>query len=177
MPKNCDVDAQELQDIQRSADNTLYMLSTSVSELENVLWCLFIQSFLSSAFDEALVILLRCLTHLASKKPTKSSEAAFVRCLALLANPLPGFRGTYILNFLKNIRPCDIDTYKTVWDCKIPQLLKYLEQNYDNFNPLEWQDLMFDFIIILLENIGNESFNEILVFTTRTQLEMYSDNR
>uniref|UniRef100_V5GXH5 HEAT repeat-containing protein 7A n=1 Tax=Anoplophora glabripennis TaxID=217634 RepID=V5GXH5_ANOGL len=178
LPKNCDVEAQELQDIQRSADNTLYMLSTSVPELEDILWGLFIRSFLGIAFDDALIILLRCLTHLASKKEkTKSSEAAFVRCLALLANPLPSFRGTYIINFLKNIRPCDVDSYKTVWDTKIPQLLKYLEQNYDNFNPLEWQDLIFDFVTILLENVKNESFNEILVFKAKGQLETYSDNR
>lgn len=178
LPKNSDVDAQELQDIQRSADNTLYMLSTSVPELENTLWDLFIRCFLGPAYDDGLIILLRCLTHLASKKEKpKSSEAAFVRCLALLANPLPSFRGTYILNFLKNIKPCDVDSYNTVWDSKIPQLLKYLEQNYDNFNTLEWQDLIFDFLTILLENVKNESFNEILVFKARKQLEIYNDNR
>ncbi|KAJ8930968.1 hypothetical protein NQ314_016182 [Rhamnusium bicolor] len=164
LPKNNDINVQELQDIQKSADNTLYMLSTSVPELEDILWNLFTKCFLGPAYDDALVILLRCLTHLASKKEkTQSCEAAFVRCLALLANPLPNLRGTYILNFLKNIKPCDVDSYKTVWDMKIPQLVKYLEQNYDNYNPLEWQDLLFDFLNILLESVKSGSFNEIFV--------------
>ncbi|KAJ8916184.1 hypothetical protein NQ315_016323 [Exocentrus adspersus] len=176
LPKTPDVDSQELQDIQKSADNTLYMLSTSVPDLENTLWDLFIRCFLGPAYDDAVIILLRCLTHLASKKE-KSSEAAFVRCLGLLANPLPSFKGTYILNFLKNIRPCDVDSYKTAWDSKIPQLLKYLEQNYDSFNPLEWQDLIFDFLTILLENVKSEAFNEIVVFNARKQLDVYSENR
>ncbi|KAJ8979536.1 hypothetical protein NQ317_017684 [Molorchus minor] len=178
VPKNCDIDAQELQDIQKSADNTLYMLSTSVPELENTLWNLFIFCFLGPGYDDAIVILLRCLTHLASKREnTKSCEAAFVRCLTLLANPLPNLRGTYLLNFLKNIKPCDVNSYKNVWDTKIPQLLKYLEQNYDNFSLVEWHDLLFDFLNIILENIKNDSFYEIVVYKARKQLGVYYNIR
>lgn len=178
VPKNSDVSPHELADIQKSSDNTLYMLSTSVPELENILWVLLMQCFLGPVYDDAIVIILRCLTHLASKKDNVSScEAAFVRCLGLLADPLPGFRGTFILNFLRNVKPCEIDSYKSVWDLKIPQLVKYLEQNYDNFNVLEWQDLLFDFLTLLLEAVKNESFVEILVFQSRKQLDSYANNR
>lgn len=181
LPKNVEVDPQELENIQKSADNTLYMLSTSVPELESILWDLLLKRLLDSNCDDAIVIILRCLTHLASKReqtdPSNCCEVAFIKCLALLANPLPDFRGCYILNLLKNIRPCNIKTYRSVWDSKIPQLVKYLEQNYENFNSLEWQDLLFDFLNILLETVNNESFNEIIVFKARKQLEMYSNIR
>lgn len=178
LPKNIEIDNQELQNIQKSADNTLYMLSTSVPELEVVLWELLLKCFLASTYDDAIVILLRCLTHLASKKDkTESCEVAFVRCLALLANPLPNFRGCYILNFLKNIKPCNVDSYKSVWEGKLPQLIKYLEQNYESFNTLEWNDLLFDFLNILLETVNNESFVEIVVFKARKQLEIYNNTR
>lgn len=181
LPKNTEMDSQELENIQKSADNTLYMLSTSVPELEIVLWDLLLKRLLGSTCDEAIVIILRCLTHLASKRDQNDtnncSEVAFVKCLALLANPLPDFRGCYILNFLKNIRPCNIKPYRSVWDTKIPQLVKYLEQNYENFNALEWQDLLFDFLNILLETVNNESFNEIIVFKARKQLDMYNNGR
>lgn len=181
LPKNVEIDSQELENIQKSADNTLYMLSTSVPELEIVLWDLLLKRLLGSTCDEAIVIILRCLTHLASKRDQNDtnncSEVAFVKCLALLANPLPDFRGCYILNFLKNIRPCNIKVYRSVWDTKIPQLVKYLEQNYENFNTLEWRDLLFDFLNILLETVNNESFNEIIVFKARKQLDMYNNGR
>ncbi|CAH1975455.1 unnamed protein product [Acanthoscelides obtectus] len=178
VPKNSDIDIHELQNIQKSADNTMYMLVTSIPELEGILWDLLLKSLLGPSFDDAVVIILRCLTHLASKKEKiESCEVAFVRCLALLANPLPNFRGCYILNFLKNIKPCNIDSYKNVWDTKIPQLIKYLDQNYENFNNIEWQDLLFDFLSILLETINSESFNEIIVFEARKQLSTYNNNR
>ncbi|EFA03008.2 maestro heat-like repeat-containing protein family member 1 [Tribolium castaneum] len=176
--KNNEIDGGELFDIQKSADNTLCMLSTSVPELESTLWSLLMQCFLGPSYDDAVVVLLRCLTHLASRKTTTEvCEGAFVRCVTLLAMPLPGFRGTFLLNFLKNIRPCDVERYKSVWDLKIPQLVKYLEQNYDNFNHLEWQDLVFDFLSILLESIKDQKFNETLILTARKQLEMYNNNR
>lgn len=181
LPKTVEIDPQELENIQKSADNTLYMLSTSVPELEPILWELLLKRLLGSNYDDAIVIILRCLTHLASKKDSNDSsntcEVAFVRCLALLANPLPDFRGCYILNFLKNIRPCNIKTYRSVWDVKIPQLVKYLEQNYENFNMSEWQDLLYDFLNILLDTVGNASFNEIIVFKARKQLEIYNNVR
>lgn len=181
LPKNGQIDSQELENFQKAADNTLYMLTTSVPELETVIWDLLLKRLLGSTCDDAIVITLRCLTHLASKRDqndsTNSSEVAFVRCLALLANPLPEFRGCFILNFLKHIRPCNITNYRSVWDTKIPQLIKYLEQNYENFNTSEWQDLLFDFLNILLETINNESFNEIIVFKARKQLEIYNNGR
>nr|XP_023029049.1 maestro heat-like repeat-containing protein family member 1 [Leptinotarsa decemlineata] len=178
LPKNSDVDLQELQNIQKSTDNTLYMLSTSVAELEVILWDLLLKCFLSPAYDDAIVIILRCLTHLASKKEkVESCETAFIRCLSLLSNPLPNFRGCYILNFLKNIKPCKVDAYKAVWDVKIPQLLKYLEQNYEHFNTTEWQDLLFDFLNILLETTNNGPFNEVIVSKATSQLDVYNNSR
>ncbi|CAH0557118.1 unnamed protein product [Brassicogethes aeneus] len=178
IPKNNDLSPLEMSDIQKSADNTLYMLSTSVPELENILWILLLQCFLGPVYDDAVVILLRCLTHLASKRESVGScEAAFVRCLGLLADPLPAFRGTFILNFLRNIKPCELEGYKPVWDSKIPQLIKYLEQNYDNLNYSEWHDLLFDFVSLLLQSVKSESFSEIIVFQSRKQLEIYNNNR
>ncbi|XP_066159161.1 maestro heat-like repeat-containing protein family member 1 isoform X1 [Euwallacea fornicatus] len=178
LPKNADVPLGELQEIQTSSDNALYVLTTTVPELESILWHLLLQCFLSTAYDDAIVILLRCLTYLASKKdPAHSSEAAFVRCMVLLSNPWPSLRGTFILNFLRNIAPCDTSLYKTVWDGKLPQLSKYLDQNYDGFNSVEWHDQLFDFINFLLENVNNGAFNEVLLSKAQSQLELYNNTR
>ncbi|CAG9858443.1 unnamed protein product [Phyllotreta striolata] len=178
LPKNSIIDPQELENIQKSTDNTLYMLGTSVPELETVLWNLLLKNFLITTYDDAVVVIMRCLTHLASKKEKpECCDTAFIRCLALLADPLPNFRGCYILNFLKHIKPCAIDSYKAVWDVKIPQLLKYLEQNFENINFPEWHDLIFDFLNLLLETTNNESFNEIVVSNAKKQMDVYNSIR
>lgn len=126
---------QDMQELKQTADNTLYLLSTSVPVLESTLWALLLQCFLSPEYEEANVILLRCLTYLASKGLAKEpSEAAFVRSLICLTKPTTNFKGTFALNFLRNIKPCSNEEYKPVWDTQIPHLSKYLEQNYDALN-------------------------------------------
>lgn len=66
--RHTDLDSQELWDIQKSADNTLYMLSTSIAGLQDILWDLLLRCFLGHSYDDACIVLLRCLTHLASRK-------------------------------------------------------------------------------------------------------------
>lgn len=176
--KNSDIDSQELWDIQKSADNTLYMLSTSVTDLQDVLWDLLLRCFLNHSYDDACIVLLRCLTHLASRKENmESCEGVLIRCLAILVKPLAEFRGTFVLNFLKHIKLCKSTGYKTVFESKIPQLLNYLEQNYDNFNENEWQDLVMDFFTLVLESLKDVSFNESVVQKAKEQLMYYNNYR
>ncbi|GJQ85615.1 hypothetical protein Trydic_g20165 [Trypoxylus dichotomus] len=169
-------DFSEISDLQITADNTLYMLTTSVKDLEASLWNLLLMCLFLPEYYEATIIILRCLTHLASRKVQKGPcDGAFIRCLALLAQPLPNFKGTFALNFLKNIRLCDDEASQAVWEAKIPPLLKYLEQNYDNFNTKEWEDLIFDFLSLLSESITDETFKEGLIMKVKEQLPLYSD--
>lgn len=98
-------DLQDHLDLQRTADNTLYMLSTSIIPLQDVLWNMLLKCFLSNEYADASIILLRCLSNLASHKSAAGTyELAFVHCLALLGQPIPDFRGTFVLSFLRNIR-------------------------------------------------------------------------
>ncbi|KAK4880533.1 hypothetical protein RN001_008679 [Aquatica leii] len=172
--KTHNIDPQEVADLHTTADNTLYMLSTSVPELDDILWNLLLTCFLSSEFTDSCVTILRCLTHLAARKDCKlTSESVFIRCLALLAQPLLSFRGTFMLNFLKNIKLHQSESYKSVWDSKVTQLLKYLEQNYDNFQYKEWEELIFDYLALIMQAIHDETFNENLIVEAKKQLSLY----
>lgn len=178
IPRNNEIDPQELWDIQKSADNTLYMLSTSVLDLQDTLWDLLLRCFLNHSYDDAKIVLLRCLTHLASKKTTmENCEAVFVRCLALLVRPLADFKGNFVLNFLKHVKLCKSGAYKTVFEAKVPQLLNYLEQNYDSLNDAEWQDLVLDFFTLVVETVKDDRFNEGLIQKAKEQLSYYNSNR
>lgn len=176
-PKHIDLDSQELWDLQKSADNTLYMLSTSIVDLQDTLWDLLVRCFLGHFYDDACIVLLRCLTHLASRKASmENCEAIFIRCLALTIKPLAEFRGTFVLNFLKHVKLSKDVSYKPVFETKIPQLLNYLEQNYDNFNENEWQDLILDFFTLVLETLKEPDFNDTLVFKAKEQLSYYNQS-
>jgi len=173
-----EADFHDISELQMTADNTLYMLTTSVKDLESSLWNLLLDCLLSQEYNEASIIILRCLTHMASrKKEISTCEEAFVRCITLLAQPLPSFKGNFVLNFLKTIRPCEKDAYRSVWDQKVTHLLKYLEQNYDCFNEKEWEDLIFDFLSLLIESVKDEVFNESLISIIRKQLLLYTGRR
>lgn len=162
---------QDVQELKQTADNTLYLLSTSVPILESTLWNLLLQCFLSNEYEEACIILLRCLTYLASRGLGKEpSESAFVKSLICLTRPTLNFRGTFTLNFLRNIKPCSSDDYKSVWDTQIPHLLKYLEQNYDALNEKEWEEMLFDFVSILLTSVKDECFKETLIVKAKEHL-------
>ncbi|KAK5646733.1 hypothetical protein RI129_005197 [Pyrocoelia pectoralis] len=166
---------QELSDLQTTADNTLFMLSTSVIELEDVLWNLLITSLLTLEYSESCITILRCLTHLAARKYSGDTcVAAFIRCIALLAHPVTEFRGTFILNFLKNINLYNGASYKNIWDAKVAHLIKYLEQNYDHFQHKDWEYLIYDFMGLVLENIKDDTFKESLILEAKKQLPLYS---
>lgn len=161
----------EIQELKQTADNTLYLLSTSVPMLEGTLWKLLLECFLSNEYEEACIILLRCLTYLASKGLAKEPcESAFVKSLICLTRPTLNFRGTFTLNFLRNIKPCANEEYKSIWDTQIPHLLKYLEQNYEALNEKEWEEMLFDFVSILLTSVTDEGFKESLIVKAKEQL-------
>lgn len=71
---------------------------------------------------------------------------------------------------------CKNVNYKPVFDSKIPQLLNYLEHNYDNFNEDEWQDLILDFFTLVLEALKEPTFNETVVFKAKQQLLGYNQS-
>lgn len=173
VPKGLEVNSQNMWDLQKSADTTLLMLSTSVSTLETVLWDILLKCFITHRYEEAVVTVLKCLTHLASKRAViDNDEAIVIRCFALLSNPLADFRGTLVLNFLKNLKL----SKTAILENKIMQLTNYLEQNYDNFNQNEWQDFLLGFLGRILENQDAPNYCQLLIEKTKEQLQLYNTN-
>lgn len=48
-----------------------------------------------------------------------------------------------------------------------------MEQNYENFNYKEWEDLIFDFLTLIIQSIKNKKFCEIFVKESKKQLPLY----
>lgn len=177
--KSCNMikesEQQDYLELQQSADNMIYMLCTSIKELERPLWDLLLQCFLSLEYTDATITILKCLGYIASKENIQENNiSAFIRCLSLLSQPLLLFQGNYVLNFMKNIRVTVESSVKPVWDMKIQHLLKYLESNYENFNEKEWNEMIFDFLTLSLQIVKDVNYKNDLISKIKEQLLLYS---
>lgn len=186
-----DFDSNEWYEMIRSCDNSLYLLTNTVIELENTLWVLFLESILSKDYTEACCTLLKCLTNLALRKKESlkigseigpdiqnlpSPESIFARCVTLLSYPLNANRGSYILNFLKNFA-CYVHKHlQALWDIQIPILLKYLEQNSDNWKQQQWEDRVLEFLTCTIKEVDELRWTESLTSKFMEQVPLYHDN-
>lgn len=180
LTKHVDVSADDLYDLQKSASTTLYMLSTSLPALQDVLWKVLLNCFVNHKYEEAYIVLLRCLTNLTSKNNyiKDRNEELLIRCFALLSNPLIDFRGSYVLKFLRHIKLNQSALHKiSVLESKLTQLESYLEQNHENFNQNEWQDLILNFLALVVDNSTDTNYCELIIKKTEEQLVYYSTHR
>lgn len=174
-PKNAEAPA-DLWELQKSAGTTLYMLSTSLPALQDVLWNVLLNCFINHQYEDACVVMLRCLTYIASKNAHNASrsEETLVRCLALLADPLPDLRGTSVLKFLGYVKLSRDAAQTCVLENKLVQLQNYLEQSFENLNRDEWQGLVLDFLALIVENSAVARYSQVLLEKMELQLRHYS---
>lgn len=174
--RNIEINSEDLQDLQKSAGTTLHMLTTSLPALHDILWKVLLKCFICHMYEEAYIVILRCLTTLASKQNyiRDRNEEILTRCLALLSNPLVDLRGMYVMKFLRNIKLNEDALWKTsVLENKLTQLENYLDQNHENFNQNEWQDLVLDFLAVIVDNSKEVNYCEVVIKKMEEQLDYY----
>lgn len=183
-----DMSDTEWSEMVRTCDNSLYLLTTSVLELENVLWNLFLQCVLNKDYTNAFCTLMRCLTTLAVKRKERlkiedgdgtssvvpTAEAVYARCLTLLAAPLTNSRGVHILNFFKNYSLCVHKSLRALWDVQVVQLLKYVEENGDDWLLGPWEERILEFLTATLKEIDNVQWTESLAMKFTEQVPLYA---
>lgn len=186
-----DIDSTEWFEMIRTCDNSLFLLTSTVLELENILWRLFLESLLNKEYTEACCTLLRCLTNLATRKKEAikihsgdeqqitnipTAESILARCFTLLSCPLNANRGTYILNFLRNYALHVNKHLQALWDSTIPQLLKYLEQNSDKWNNKNWEEKVLEFLANTIKEVDEIKWTENVTAKFMEQVPLYNDN-
>lgn len=176
-----DVSDSDWNEMLRTCDNSLYLLTSSVIELENVFWNLFHECMLNKDYTTASCTILRCLTHLAARKKERSiednsnvnSQAMFTRCASLLASPLSNHRGSYILNFLKNYSVFVYKHIRSIWDVQVPLLLKYLDEYSKNWVNEDWDEKILQFITMTIKEVDEEKWTENIATKFVEQLPLY----
>lgn len=181
-----DINETDWAEVQRTCDNSLYLLTSSILELENSFWSLFHDCILSKEYTNACCTILRCLTNLASRKKDNfsnndenniNSQAVFVRCLSLLANPLlPRNRGIYILNLFKNYSPFVYKHLRPIWELQVPQLLAHLEEYRNDWNQDDWEGKILQFIAVTIKEVDEIKWTENLATVFTSQFGLYNFN-
>ncbi|XP_054283514.1 maestro heat-like repeat-containing protein family member 1 [Macrosteles quadrilineatus] len=168
----------EWEELRAMCSSTVYLLSTTVAEVESLLWSVLLRLLLIPEYDPACATMARSLAHLAVKRNNQmvtkngggipSPPAVFARCLALLGSPLNNNRGPYLLNFLQHYCPHLQPSLAKIWDHKIPQLVNYLEVS--EWSESEWEALVLEFVSSSLQTVVAAEESEDWVILVAGQL-------
>ncbi|XP_069674813.1 maestro heat-like repeat-containing protein family member 1 isoform X2 [Periplaneta americana] len=179
-----------LEELQGTCANTLYLLATTVPQVENTLWPILLHCLLTSQYTPACSHIARCLAHLATKRKdqlnfTENSaklaqevtgpHVVLGRCLALLGCPLKSGRGAYILQFLRNYALNISRHLKPLWEQKIPELISHLENCKGNWDVRIWEDLVLEFLSATLTEMDEEKWTVGLGVKLMEQAPLYQN--
>uniref|UniRef100_A0A8C3SH24 Maestro heat like repeat family member 1 n=1 Tax=Chelydra serpentina TaxID=8475 RepID=A0A8C3SH24_CHESE len=152
--------------VQNISINTLFLISTTVDRMDEVLWPYLLEFVTPIQFTGALTPLCRSLMHLATKKQEEGENAFLIhydthanlpspcalmaRLLTVSSQPYLGDgRGAAALRLLNvlhlNIHP----KLGRLWKKKIPHLVEHLEGK-KSLSPKEWED---ELLLLLRETL------------------------
>ncbi|XP_046989834.1 maestro heat-like repeat-containing protein family member 1 isoform X1 [Schistocerca americana] len=179
-----------LEDLSHTCASTLYLLTTTVSEVEGTLWPLLMKCYLLSEYTTACTPIARCLAHLSSKDCCEKmlsggmgnehthkvphSFSLFGRSLALLGNPSQTKRGIYILSFMKNIAKMINPHLCPLWEQKIPDLISYLKESTFEIHDQVWDELLLEFVSSTLTEVDEEKWTLEMGEQLKEQLTLYT---
>uniref|UniRef100_A0A8C8RI83 Maestro heat like repeat family member 1 n=1 Tax=Pelusios castaneus TaxID=367368 RepID=A0A8C8RI83_9SAUR len=165
MPEADDLTSDGVRNI---SINTLFLISTTVERMNEVLWPFLLEFVTPVQFTGALTPLCKSLMHLATKKQEEGEDAFLIRCdtnanlpspHALLARLLTvssqpylgdgrGAAALRLLNVLHlNIHP----ELGQLWAKKIPPLVEHLEANTEkSLSQKEWEE---NLLLLLQETL------------------------
>ncbi|KAM6171630.1 maestro heat-like repeat-containing protein family member 1 isoform 2-T2 [Erethizon dorsatum] len=183
--QNLEGEALATEDSVRAVSiSTLYLVSTTVDRMSDVLWPYLLEFLTPVRFTAALTPLCRSLVHLALKRQEAGTDTLLVqynthtnlpspyavttRLLVVSSSPYLGNgRGAASLRLLKVLQQNIHPLLAQRWDTTIPLLLEYLDEHTEETLSLkEWEEKL---LMFLRETLAVVSDN---VWTCQLSLEM-----
>ncbi|XP_047399899.1 maestro heat-like repeat-containing protein family member 1 isoform X2 [Sciurus carolinensis] len=171
---------------------TLYLVSTTVDRMSDVLWPYLLEFLIPVHFTEALTPLCRSLVHLALKRQEAGADAFLVqfeahanlpspyavttRLLVVSSSPyLGGGRGAASLRLLRVLRRSIHPSLAQPWETAIPLLLECLEEHTEETLSLkEWEEKLLMFLRDTLAVVSDNTWTCQLSLEMRKQLPCYN---
>ncbi|XP_058515412.1 maestro heat-like repeat-containing protein family member 1 isoform X1 [Ochotona princeps] len=155
---------------------TLYLVSTTVDRMSDVLWPHLLEFLTPVRFTGALTPLCRSLLHLALKRQEAGADAFLIqfdahgnlpspyavttRLLVVSANPYLGDgRGTASLRLLHVLHPNIHPLLGQYWDSAVPLLLKHLDEHTEEtLSQKEWEARLLLFLQDTLAAVSDNTW-------------------
>ncbi|XP_076692216.2 maestro heat-like repeat-containing protein family member 1 isoform X5 [Callospermophilus lateralis] len=171
---------------------TLYLVSTTVDRMSDVLWPYLMEFLVPVPFTEALTPLCRSLVHLALKRQEAGADAFLVqleahatlpspyavttRLLVVSSHPYLGDRrGAASLRLLGVMRQSIHPLLAQPWETAIPLLLEHLEAHTEETLSLqEWEEKLLMFLRDTLAVVSDDTWTCQLSLEMRKQLPSYN---
>ncbi|KAM6318671.1 maestro heat-like repeat-containing protein family member 1 [Aegotheles albertisi] len=194
-PKKQPLDADDLtSDSVRSISvNTLFLLSTTVDRMSNVLWPYLLEFVTPVQFTSALTPLCRSLLYLALKKQEEgdttaslirydlnanlpSPHALTTRLLVVSSQPYVGeCRGAAALRLLSVLHPSVHPALEHLWGKKVPLLVEHIEENTEkSLCQKEWEEKLLLFLQETLVAVADNGWICHFVTEMCRQLSSYN---
>ncbi|KAM5281324.1 maestro heat-like repeat-containing protein family member 1 isoform 2-T2 [Ctenodactylus gundi] len=172
--------------------STLYLVSTTVDRMNNVLWPYLLGFLTPMRFTAALTPLCRSLVHLALKRQEAGDDALLVqydahvnlpspyalttRLLVVSSDPHLGEgRGAASLRLLKVLRQNIHPQLGPKWETTIPLLLDYLDEHTaDTLSLKEWEERLLTFLRGTLCAVSDNTWTCQLSLEMCRQLPCYN---
>uniref|UniRef100_A0A8B9SCJ9 Maestro heat like repeat family member 1 n=1 Tax=Apteryx owenii TaxID=8824 RepID=A0A8B9SCJ9_APTOW len=171
-----DADDLASDSVQSISVNTLFLLSTTVDRMNNVLWPYLLEFVTPVQFTNALTPLCKSLLYLVTKKQEEGENASLIRydlnanlpspyaittrLLVVSSQPYVGdCRGTAALCLLNVLHYSVHPALDQLWSKKVPPLVEYIEENTEkSLCQKEWEEKLLLFLQETLTAVSDNTW-------------------
>uniref|UniRef100_A0A8C3CM07 Maestro heat like repeat family member 1 n=1 Tax=Cairina moschata TaxID=8855 RepID=A0A8C3CM07_CAIMO len=188
------LDADDLtsDSVQSISVNTLFLLSTTVDRMNNVLWPYLLEFVTPIQFTNALTPLCKSLMYLAMKKQEEGENASLIRydlnggyqpyplCACKLgvvsSQPYAGdCRGAAALRLLSVLQYSVHPALEQLWSKRVPSLVEHIEENTEKcLCQKEWEEKLLLFLQETLAAVSDNTWICHFVTEMCRQLNCYN---
>uniref|UniRef100_A0A8D0F7D1 Maestro heat like repeat family member 1 n=1 Tax=Strix occidentalis caurina TaxID=311401 RepID=A0A8D0F7D1_STROC len=187
-----DADDLTSDSVQSISVNTLFLLSTTVDRMNNVLWPYLLEFVTPIQFTNALTPLCKSLMYLATKKQEEGENASLIRydlnanlpspyalttrLLVVSSQPYSGeCRGAAALRLLGVLHYSVHPALDQLWSKKVPLLVEHVEENTESsLSQKEWEEKLLLFLQETLVAVSDNTWICHFVTEMCRQLNSYN---
>ncbi|XP_062987322.1 maestro heat-like repeat-containing protein family member 1 isoform X2 [Elgaria multicarinata webbii] len=194
LPRRHSLELEDLTDgqVRDISVNTLFLISTTVDRMADVLWPYLLEFVTPVHLTNALIPLCKSLIYLAAQRQEEeesdfqllydananlpSPYALLARMLVVASRPYLGEgRGAAALRLLGVLHPSVHKALQQLWSQKIPALVEHLEANTKaSLSQKEWEEQLLTFLEQTLTTISDTPWTCQLILEMYRQLSSYS---